>query len=205
MPKFPDCPVCVQEHGSDVKHFSSTTNSLHLTCIPGIGETSAWMVRDISWSQASECNMNTRSCWFRSFFIPVENKTGLIVSQEVFQLIDYIATCKQLQAFHGTKVLRILSGQGTEFVNKDFEKHARQRGIHIATSPAHPPQSNGVAERLVGLAKQCTRRLLPCRGTPRLTLELRNEICCRDASTQSFRISMARTSLWRRGRYVAVT
>ena len=29
MPKFPDCPVCVQEHGSVVKHFSSTTNSLH--------------------------------------------------------------------------------------------------------------------------------------------------------------------------------
>ena len=28
MPKFPDCPVCVQEHGSVVKHFSST-NSLH--------------------------------------------------------------------------------------------------------------------------------------------------------------------------------
>ena len=29
MPKFPDRPVCVQEHGSVVKRFSSTTNSLH--------------------------------------------------------------------------------------------------------------------------------------------------------------------------------
>ena len=29
MPKFPDCPVCIQEHGSVVKHISSTTNSLH--------------------------------------------------------------------------------------------------------------------------------------------------------------------------------
>ena len=28
------------------------------------------------------------------FFLPVENKTGLIVSQEVSQLIDYIATWK---------------------------------------------------------------------------------------------------------------
>ena len=100
--------------------------------------------------------MKTRSCWFRS---SVENKTGLVVSQEVFQLIDYIDTCKQLQAFHGSKVLRILSDQGTEFVNQDFEKHARQRGIHLATSPAHQPQSNGVAESLVGLAKQCTRHV----------------------------------------------
>ena len=45
------------------------------------------------------------------FFIPVENKTGLTVSQGVFQLIDYIATCKQLQAFHGSKVLSILRDQ----------------------------------------------------------------------------------------------
>ena len=77
------------------------------------------------------------------FFIPVENKIGLVVlSQEVFQLIDHIATCKQLQAFHGSKVLRMLSDQGTEFVNQDFEKHARQRGTHLATSQAHQPESN---------------------------------------------------------------
>ena len=88
------------------------------------------------------------------------------VSQEVFQLIDYIATCKQLQAFHGSRVLRILSEQGTEFINQEFEKHARQRGVHLATSPAHQPQSNGVAERLVGLAKQCTSRLLLAAGLP---------------------------------------
>ena len=93
------------------------------------------------------------------FFTPVENKTGLIVSQEVFQLIDYIATCEQIQAFHVSKVLRVLSDQSTEFVNQDFEKHARQRGIHLPTSPAHQPQSNGVAERLVKVVKQCTRRL----------------------------------------------
>ena len=91
----------------------------------------------------------------------------------MFQLIDYIATCKQLQAFHGSKVLRILSDQGTEFVNQDFEKHARQRGLRLATSPAHHPQSNGVAERLVtpplvGLAKQCTRCLLLAAGLPDL-------------------------------------
>ena len=29
IPKFPDCQVCVQEHGYVVKRFSRTTNSLH--------------------------------------------------------------------------------------------------------------------------------------------------------------------------------
>ena len=103
------------------------------------------------------------------FFTPVENKTGLMVSQGVFQLSDYIAACKLRGGgggFHGSKVLRISIDQGAEFVNQDFEKHARQRGIHLAISPAHQPQSNGVAERLVGLAKQCTRRLLLVAGLP---------------------------------------
>ena len=29
MPELPDCPVCVEEHGSLVRHFSSTSTSLH--------------------------------------------------------------------------------------------------------------------------------------------------------------------------------
>ena len=71
-----------------------------------------------------------------------------------------ISNCKQIQAFQGAKITRILSDQGSEFVNQEFETHARLRGIHLATSPAYQPQSNGVAERMVGLAKQCARRLL---------------------------------------------
>ena len=90
----------------------------------------------------------------------MENKSATVVSREVFALIDWISNCKQIQAFHGAKITRILSDQGSEFVNQEFETHARLRGIHLATSPAYQPQSNGVAERMVGLAKQCTRRLL---------------------------------------------
>ena len=75
-------------------------------------------------------------------------------------MIDWISTCKQIQAFDGAKITRILSDQGSEFVNHEFETQARLRGIHLATSPACQPQSNGLAERMVGLAKQCTRRLL---------------------------------------------
>ena len=164
MPKFPDCPVCVQEHGSVVKHFSSTTNSLHTLHL----DTGYWGDPSLDGKRyflaAGLRVQHADKIMLAPFFIPVENKTGLTVSQEVFQLIDYIATCKQLQAFHGSRRLHILSDQGTEFVNQEFEKHARQRGIHLATSPAHQPQSNGVAERLVGLAKQCTRRLLPAAG-----------------------------------------
>ena len=111
MPKFPDCPVCVQEHGSVVKHFSSTTNSLHMLHL----DIGYWEDLSLDGKRyfvvAGLRVQHEDKVMLVPFFIPVENKTGLIVSQEVFQLIDYIATCKQLQAFHGSKVLRIPSEQ----------------------------------------------------------------------------------------------
>ena len=70
------------------------------------------------------------------FFITVDNKSGLVVSQEVFQLIDYMAFRKQLRAFHGSKVLRILSDQGTEFVNQDFENMHGSALINLSNTPA---------------------------------------------------------------------
>ena len=100
-------------------------------------------------------------------FPPVENKSGLTVTNAVVQLVDSINVCKQVQSFHGAQILRVFSDKGAEFVNQEFETAARQRGIHVATSPAHQPQSKGLAERLVGLAKQTTRRLLLARRLPK--------------------------------------
>ena len=109
MPKFPDCPVCVQEHGSVVKHFSSTTNSLHTLHL----DTGYWGDPSLDGSRyflaAGLRVQHEDKIMLVPFFIPIDNKTGLIVFQEVFQLIDYVATCKQLQAFHGSRVLHILS------------------------------------------------------------------------------------------------
>ena len=116
MPKFPDCPVRVQEHGSVVKHFSNTTNGLHTLHL----DTGDW--RDIQ------------------------------------------------------------GDQGTESVNHDFEKHAGQHGIHLATSPAHEPQSNGIAETSGSRETMYTPFASSCK-TSRFVLELRHAICCRNASS----------------------
>ena len=72
------------------------------------------MASDSSWV-AGLCIKNDDKVMLVQFFVPMENKTGLVVSQEVFQLIDHIASCKQLQAFHGSKVLRFLRDPGTFF------------------------------------------------------------------------------------------
>ena len=65
---------------------------------------------------------------------------------------------------HKPFIPRNLSGQGTEFINKEVENRARQRGLHLATS--HQRQSNGLAERVADLAKQTTKRLFLCSGLP---------------------------------------
>ena len=196
MPKFPDCPVCVEEHGSVVRHFASTSSSLHTLHL----DTGYW--EDLSldgkgyYVVAGLCAQHDDKVILLPFFIPVDNKSGLLVWQEVFQLIDYIASCKQFQAFHSSKVFHILSEQGTEFVNQDFEKHSRQCGIRLSTSPAHQPQSNGVAKRLPGLTKTMCKMPSSCTQIPRHLLELCNEVCSWDVATQGFWISMACPSIW---------
>ena len=136
MPKLPDCPICAEEHGSVVHHFARSSSSLHTLHL----DTGYW--GDISldgkryFAVAGLRVQHEDMVILVLFCIPIENKSGLAVSQEVFQLIDYSASCKQLQAFHGSKVL----------VNQDFERHAAPRAIYLSTSPAHQPQSNGEAE-----------------------------------------------------------
>ena len=154
MPKIPGCPVCVEEHGAVVHHFGSTSSSLHSLHL----DTRCWGDLSLDGKRyfvvAGFRVQHEDKIIIVLFFIPMDNKSGPVVSQDAFWLIDYTqytASCKQLQAFHGSKVLRVLSEQGTEFVNQYF---------HLSTSPAHQPQTNGVAERLFGLAKQRTRRLL---------------------------------------------
>ena len=61
----------------------------------------------------------------------MENKSAVVVSREVFALIDWISTCKQIQAFNGAKINHILSDQGSEFVNQEFETHARMRELTL--------------------------------------------------------------------------
>eukprot|EP00971_Amphidinium_carterae_P094458 1869859-Amphidinium_carterae.1 len=48
-----------------------------------------------------------------------------------------------------------MSDNGGEFTAKPFIE-----GLHTLTSPSYQPQSNGMAERCVGLMKTAVRRLL---------------------------------------------
>ncbi len=45
-------------------------------------------------------------------------------------------------------------------MNQTLQAKAEEWGVHWATSPAYQPASNGIAERMIGLAKTIVRRLL---------------------------------------------
>ena len=99
MPKLPDCPVCVEEHGSVVHHFGSTSTSLHTLPL----DTGYW--GDLSsdgkryFVAAGLRVKHEDHVILVPFFIPVENKTGLVVSQEVFQLIDILPLASNSRPF----------------------------------------------------------------------------------------------------------
>ena len=148
IPKFSDCPVCLEEQGPVVRHYAQrapSLNTIHLDT----GFWGDWSLDEKQYFIASALRVEQdKTGILIPFFVPVENKSAADVSREVFVLIDWISTCEQIQAFHGAKITRILSDQGAEFVNHDFETQARMRGIHLATSPAFQPQNNGLAERM---------------------------------------------------------
>ena len=131
-----------------VKHSPNATPSLHTLHL----DTGYWDEVSVDgkkyFAVAGIRAKHEDSCMVVPYFLPVENKSGLTVTKAEFQLIDQINICKQVQSFRGAQILQILSDKGTELVYQEFETAARQRGIHLATSPAHQPQSNSLAERL---------------------------------------------------------
>ena len=104
MPKLSDCPICVEEHGSVVRYFASTSSSLRTLHL----DTRYW--DDLSLDGKRYCLVaglrlqHEDEVILVPFFMRVENKSGLTLSQDVNQVVDHIASCKQLQAFHGCKV-----------------------------------------------------------------------------------------------------
>ena len=118
IPKLPDCPVCVEEQGPVVRHYAQSSpslNTLHLDT----GYWGDWSLDEKRYFIAAALRVeHDTSGILIPFFVPVESKSAIVVSREVFALIDWISNCRQIQAFHGAKITRILSDQGSEIVNQ---------------------------------------------------------------------------------------
>ena len=58
------------------------------------------------------------------------------------------------------RVRRIRSDRAKEFVTRPFQEHCAPKRIRLTTTAGYEPQSNGTAERAVGLIKSVASRCL---------------------------------------------
>eukprot|EP00971_Amphidinium_carterae_P251804 4999390-Amphidinium_carterae.1 len=95
------------------------------------------------------------------FHNPLESKAPervLTCVREVILWIRNSQYCSSITA--GRFIQRFMSDNGGEFTSKPFIQGLHQLSVTLTTAPSYQPQSNGMAERCVGLMKTAVRRLL---------------------------------------------
>ena len=94
-PEIPDCPVCLEENNRN-----PSLHPMHL-------DTEDWdevSQEGKKYFIVAGMRVKHKDLYMTvPYFIPVDSRSGLAVSTAVFQLIDEIAACNQVQAFQGAK------------------------------------------------------------------------------------------------------
>ena len=86
LPKFPDCPVCLEEQGPVVRHYAQNAPSLHAIHLD-TGYWGDWSLDEKRYFIAAALRVeHDKSGILIPFFVPVENKSAAVVSREVFCL-----------------------------------------------------------------------------------------------------------------------
>eukprot|EP00971_Amphidinium_carterae_P111568 2209586-Amphidinium_carterae.1 len=94
------------------------------------------------------------------FSSPLKNKGSEVVAQHMVEVILWLRNSPQTAAINGARVTRVMSDGGGEFVSDVIKQKLLAVGVTQSFSPPHQPQSNGLAERMVGFMKTTCRRLI---------------------------------------------
>uniref|UniRef100_A0A914Y3N5 Integrase catalytic domain-containing protein n=1 Tax=Panagrolaimus superbus TaxID=310955 RepID=A0A914Y3N5_9BILA len=84
---------------------------------------------------------------------------------------DSAATIKALQTIFNNfgYCKTIVSDNGPQLVSNEIKEYYASKQIHLMPSPPYHPQSNGLAERMVGTAKKSATKILA--ANPKMTPE----------------------------------
>eukprot|EP00971_Amphidinium_carterae_P063377 1254242-Amphidinium_carterae.1 len=91
------------------------------------------------------------------FSLPLRNKSSKIVAQHMVEVILWLRNLPKTLHLVEARVIRVISDEGGEFTSDVIKQKLLAIGVTQSFSPSHQPQSNGLAERMVGLMKT-TRR-----------------------------------------------
>lgn len=153
-----ECVDCSLNKGKSASHPSKTTEktkiagaSLHVDTVGPIRETS------LGGSEYFILCKDEASGYRNVSFV----KTKSSISSEVKKIISK----SELETTN--KVLRLVSDNGTEFVNQDLNKYLDEKGIEHSVSAPYTPQQNGYIERDIQTITQAARTMLNQSNLPR--------------------------------------
>ena len=177
LEKRKDCPVCQTSDGTVVRHMGNHEPSygvLHCDLAgPMDYPTGVNGERFLLVMALRAQDPEGKPCLL-PWVEPIIRKDAVTVGNQIAELIDRLPNVKH---FHGVLVRRLMTDKGTEFANTFVDKIASQRGVSVSHSPPHQPQSNGVAERMIGLVKTCSEKTFESLRPGSYILEFCSGVC----------------------------
>eukprot|EP00971_Amphidinium_carterae_P246417 4894178-Amphidinium_carterae.1 len=94
------------------------------------------------------------------FNSPIKSKHSEFVANLIAEVVLWLRNSTHTGHLEGSRIVRMMSDGGGEFVSDIIKNKMLELGVTQTYSPPHQPQSNGLAERMVGLMKTTARRLI---------------------------------------------
>jgi len=167
-PKRKDCKVCQESDGPVLKHKKVPLEEkglfvLHADLSGPHREATNSEGKDVSYAliavlrlQSSDLKRIVLLPWVRT--IRTKEQGEVLGAME--EIIVEIEGASLAGIPYGGRVKRVHTDRGTEWLNRSFQTRMQERGISHTTTRGYSPQSNGTAERFVGILKTIGRRLL---------------------------------------------
>ena len=161
LTKDPGCPVCMESAGSKVSHHRKkgdrSPGVMH--CDLAAFESSAdghkyCLVAAVT----VEINKESKPL---PIFIPMPMKDAVCAMAALKEALTMCEN-RNLHQITGSRIVRIQADGGGEFTNhyQKVRDLCWEKNITLSYSPAHQPPSNGIAERMVGILKSTSHRML---------------------------------------------
>eukprot|EP00971_Amphidinium_carterae_P228735 4537362-Amphidinium_carterae.1 len=162
--KIPDCPGWQLESGPRIIHSKTPKSDRQPGVLHGDLAKIGTDNRQFTWILvlAATVRVKNENCILPFYFPLLRKDYSGPVARKVAETIIWLRSsppyCSPVE--DGRHIKRFMSDKGGEFESDVFIKMLREQGVMQTNRPSYQPQSNGLAERMVGLMKTSCARLL---------------------------------------------
>eukprot|EP00971_Amphidinium_carterae_P003370 66397-Amphidinium_carterae.1 len=162
LTKLPSCPACQRESGPRIVHKRTKASERKIGVLHGDLAHMGPGLNKFLWVLVLAAVVEVDDILtVVPFYYPLEIKASERVLTCVKEVILWIRNAQYCSgSTAGRFIQRFMSDNRGEFTSKPFTHGMHKLGVTLTTAPSYQPQSNGMAERCVGLIKTAVRRLL---------------------------------------------